>query len=100
MSDITLTLAAEHPYAHETLEAAEAAALKWAVAQRNGIGEPYGNRMVTRLVKAFRRGVLDQERPCEQSNYDTPITAAYRAGRALRSALIQLSRSSTEAADA
>lgn len=87
MIDLTLTLAAQHPHAHEQESAAESASLAWALAQRNGIGDPYGNAMVTRLRRAFRRGVLGQERPSANSNYDTPLQDAYRAGAELAKTL-------------
>lgn len=90
MTDLTLQLAARHPYAHDRVEAARNASLEWVAAQRNNIGDPYGPRMGTRMRMWFERGVMGQSSPVANSNYDRPLEAAYRAGRMLWSALSQL----------
>lgn len=85
-----LTLAGRYPAAAEEFTAATGAAKEWVEAQRNNIGQPYEERMKSRLRGAFRSGVLGERGPIENSNYDKPLSRAFRAGQELRAAIFEL----------
>lgn len=90
-----LSLAGRYPAATEEFMAASGAAKEWAEAQRNNIGQPYEERMKTRLRGAFRSGVLGDRGPIENSNYDVPLSRAFRAGQELRKAILELRKERT-----
>jgi hypothetical protein len=87
-----LGLAARYPEAVEQFTAASGAAKEWADAQRNNIGLPYEDRMKSRLRGAFRSGVLGERGPIQNSNYDKPLSRAFRAGQELRDVILRLSK--------
>ena len=70
----------------------EALAAQYASLARNNIGNPYPERMQRRLRWAFLKGYRGEPQPVENSNYDKPITRAYRAGRNQHASDVGLTR--------
>lgn len=82
-------LANKYPNAHLSAVTALEAAKDWVGQQWTAINERYGERMQTRMRIAFQRG-LDGGSPTRvDSNFDKPLTLAWRMGRDLRDELLR-----------